>query len=678
MTQGVETTSDAELGLPSPKERRRLREAGRLTHEEVATAVGVTATTVRSWETGRTEPRGRKREAYAALLTRLAEAEGGAGTDPAPEAATAPEAPEPPGPEEADAPVGAAARTAGGVRAFAAGGAPARAGGPGTRPRPAGKGAARPPVSLTRHETKHPVRTGAAGGGPTTPTDPTRPGTPAEPDPSRPAPRTDTPSPSALTRPDTPAEPDPTGSAPQTDAPSPPAPTRPGTPAKPDPTGSAPQTDAPSPPAPTRATPWTGTPAPPAPTGPDPRTGTPAGPDPSGPDPRTDAPSQPDPTRTSTPAGPDPTRPDPRTDAPSRPEPTGPDPRTSTPAGPDPTRPDPRADAPSPPDPARPGTSARPEPAGPDPAQPGPQAADTAHPGDTHSAVARPDTTDPDPPPDDPARPARGAAARAFDALYLCAAPALVRQAYLLTGRRALARQAVEHAFRQAWGRWPEVATDPDPVGWVRAVTYEYALSPWQRFRRAFRHPDPGPVEPVDRMLLDALIDLPPVHRRTVLLYDGIGLDLPDTAAETEATTPAAGNRLLRAHATLAARVPGLADVAPEKQSAALRELLGALRPAVPLEPRSTPATVRALTERTARRWARAAICLTAAIAVATGYTAVTAPDRYVAPVSPGTSVSGVPPHSGPQRLTDQSRELRERLRGDPASGPARLSPGLE
>ncbi|GLX39233.1 hypothetical protein Sros01_53060 [Streptomyces roseochromogenus] len=555
MTQGVETTSDAELGLPSPKERRRLREAGRLTHEEVATTVGVTATTVRSWETGRTEPRGRKREAYAALLTRLAEAEGeaGTGTGLAPEAATAPE---PPGPEEADAPAGAAARTAGGVRAFAAGGAPARAGGPGTRPRPAGKGAARPPVSLTRHETKHPVRTGAGGGGPTDPP----PSTPPRPDPSRP----------------------------------------------------------------------------------DPVTGTPAHPDPNGPAPRTDTPSRPDPTR--------------------------------------------------------PGTSARPEPGGPGPTRPAPQAADparpdTPHPDTPHPASARtgpeqpaaacadpesPDTTHPDPPPDDPAQPVRGAAARAFDGLYLCAAPALVRQTYLLTGRRALARQAVEHAFRQAWGRWPEVATDPDPVGWVRAVAYEYALSPWRRFRRAYRHLDPGPVEPVDRMLLDALIDLPPVHRRTVLLYDGIGLDLPDTAAETEATTPAAGNRLLRAHATLAERVPGLADVAPEKQSAALRELLGALRPAVPLEPRSTPATVRALTERTARRWARAAICLTAAIAVATGYTAVTAPDRYVAPVSPGSSVSGVPPHSGPQRLTDQSRELRERLRGDPASGPARLSPGLE
>ncbi|MFE2250261.1 helix-turn-helix domain-containing protein [Streptomyces lavendulae] len=636
MTQGVETTSDAELGLPSPKERRRLREAGRLTHEEVATTVGVTATTVRSWETGRTEPRGRKREAYAALLTRLAEAEGeaGTGTGLAPEAATAPE---PPGPEEADAPAGAAARTVGGVRAFVAGGVPARAGGPGTRPRPAGKGAARPPVSLTRHETKHPVRTGAGGGGPTDPP----PSTPPRPDPCRPDPVT-------------------------------------GTPAHPDPNGPAPRTDTPSRPDSTRPEPRTSAPAEPTP-----QTGTPTQLQPSGPAPRTDTPARPEPTRPNTLAGPNPTRPDPHTNTPAQPDPTGPHPHTNTPARPDPTRP---------------GTSARPEPGGPGPTRPAPQAADparpdTPHPDTPHPASARtgpeqpaaacadpesPDTTHPDPPPDDPAQPVRGAAARAFDGLYLCAAPALVRQTYLLTGRRALARQAVEHAFRQAWGRWPEVATDPDPVGWVRAVAYEYALSPWRRFRRAYRHLDPGPVEPVDRMLLDALIDLPPVHRRTVLLYDGIGLDLPDTAAETEATTPAAGNRLLRAHAALAERVPGLADVAPEKQSAALRELLGALRPAVPLEPRSTPATVRALTERTARRWARAAICLTAAIAVATGYTAVTAPDRYVAPVSPGSSVSGVPPHSGPQRLTDQSRELRERLRGDPASGPARLSPGLE
>ncbi|MEU9039939.1 helix-turn-helix transcriptional regulator [Streptomyces sp. NPDC048352] len=72
MTQDAETSSGSELGLPSPKERRWLRESGGLTYEEAAARVGVTAATVRSWECGRTEPRGRTREAYAALLERLA------------------------------------------------------------------------------------------------------------------------------------------------------------------------------------------------------------------------------------------------------------------------------------------------------------------------------------------------------------------------------------------------------------------------------------------------------------------------------------------------------------------------------------------------------------------------------------------------------------------------------
>ncbi|WP_234487470.1 helix-turn-helix transcriptional regulator, partial [Streptomyces sp. MBT54] len=63
------TTDEAAVPpLPSPKERRRLREAKSLSEEEVAAAVGVTRATVRSWETGRTNPRGRKRALYAKLI----------------------------------------------------------------------------------------------------------------------------------------------------------------------------------------------------------------------------------------------------------------------------------------------------------------------------------------------------------------------------------------------------------------------------------------------------------------------------------------------------------------------------------------------------------------------------------------------------------------------------------
>ncbi|MFD7401032.1 helix-turn-helix domain-containing protein [Streptomyces virginiae] len=429
MTRSVETTSseDSELSLPAPKERRRLREAAELTHDEVAAAVGVTAATVRSWESGRTDPRGRKRELYTQFLARLSAR-----------------------PQD---------------------GGPAGAPGEAKTARAAEEPAADPPV---------------------------------------------------------PDRPTPDGPTSDTQAPDRPALDRP---------------------------------------------------------------------------------------APDRPT----------------------SDAP------------------------------------TSDARTEPERLPAEP----PARVPVPGPAEAFDGLYALAARDLTRQAYLLTGRRALALEAVEKAFVQAWDRWPEVATDPDPVGWVRAIAYEYALSPWHRFRRAHRHLDKPPAEPADRILLDALLSLSPANRRTVLLYDGVGLDLPDTAAETEATTPTAGHRLVHAHADLADRIPELADVPLEKQSALLRDLFTALRPPVDLEPRPA-AVVRGGGERRTRLWTRATLSLTAMIAVSTSYTLMTAPTRYEPPLAPGESVSGVPPLAGPQQLTERGKQLHDKLRADPQAGPARIAPRIE
>ncbi|MFF4385959.1 RNA polymerase sigma factor [Streptomyces sp. NPDC001552] len=315
------------------------------------------------------------------------------------------------------------------------------------------------------------------------------------------------------------------------------------------------------------------------------------------------------------------------------------------------------------------------------PAPDGPAPDGPAPDGPTADAQAEPDELSVDLPVELPVEapvkvPAPGPA-DAFDALYAHTAHDLARQAYLLTGRRSLALEAVEKAFVQAWDRWPEVAADPDPVGWVRAIAYEYALSPWHRFRRAHRHLDKPPAEPADRILLDALLSLSPAHRRTVLLYDGVGLDLPDTAAETEATTPTAGNRLVHAHADLADRIPELADVPLEKQSALLRDLLTALRPAVDLDPRPA-VVVRGGGERRTRTWTRATLSLTAMIAVSTAYTVMTAPTHYEPPLAPGESVSGVPPLAGPQQLTERSRKLHDKLLADPEAGPARIAPKVE
>lgn len=268
--------------------------------------------------------------------------------------------------------------------------------------------------------------------------------------------------------------------------------------------------------------------------------------------------------------------------------------------------------------------------------------------------------------------------AEAFDELYARTAPGLVRQTYLLTGRRALARESVERAFQLAWHRWPEVAVDRDPAGWVRAAAYEYAMSPWHRLRRAHRHPDAPPTEPGKQALFDALLDLPPAYRRTLLLYDGVGLDLPETAAETEASTPAAAGRLMTARAAVAERLPELASAAtPAEQSALLHDRLGGLARAEHVPVPQPARAVRTGGEDRARLWTRAAVAGVALLIAVTGLTLHTAPTHYEPPISPAERVGGVPPRGGPQKLTAQDLKLQKALREQLAHGPERLIPQL-
>ncbi|GAA2446115.1 telomere-associated protein Tap [Streptomyces macrosporus] len=80
--------------LPPPAERKRLRTAAGVTQGELADVFGVRRETVAGWETGRSEPRPPKREAYARLLEGWAARYPAEAGDPGPERAPAP-APEP-------------------------------------------------------------------------------------------------------------------------------------------------------------------------------------------------------------------------------------------------------------------------------------------------------------------------------------------------------------------------------------------------------------------------------------------------------------------------------------------------------------------------------------------------------------------------------------------------------
>ncbi|WOX20098.1 sigma factor-like helix-turn-helix DNA-binding protein [Streptomyces solicathayae] len=201
----------------------------------------------------------------------------------------------------------------------------------------------------------------------------------------------------------------------------------------------------------------------------------------------------------------------------------------------------------------------------------------------------------------------------AFDALYAWAAPGLIHQIRLLTGRRGFAFEVVEHAFHLAWEHWPEVAVDNDPVGWVRARAYDHALSPWHRLRPAFRRAEPAPADPV----LRALLDLPAPYRRVALLCDGLGLSVSQAAAETEASTAATRNRLHRARSAVIEAVPELADDLDELRKH-LRALVNDGGTATIPSARST----RTGSERRIRQLTRTVAVMTATLAAVITYTA--------------------------------------------------------
>lgn len=191
----------------------------------------------------------------------------------------------------------------------------------------------------------------------------------------------------------------------------------------------------------------------------------------------------------------------------------------------------------------------------------------------------------------------------AFDALYVSTAPGLVQQAYVLTGCRRLAFESCEQAFHRAWERWPEVARDPDPVGWVRARSHEYALSPWHRLRRVVTRPQRPPADPV----LRAFLELPPWQRRAALLCDGLDLSVEEAAVETEATVAATSSRLRHARAGIG---PHLPDTTADGARRALRTRVEDASVATLAQPWS----VRAAGELRVRRLTRGVYAATAAL----------------------------------------------------------------
>jgi DNA-directed RNA polymerase specialized sigma24 family protein len=276
----------------------------------------------------------------------------------------------------------------------------------------------------------------------------------------------------------------------------------------------------------------------------------------------------------------------------------------TTPAKPGPSRkPGPRgrtatrADAT---EPSQPETPA-PEPATPEAAEAAEHPADAAQqtPTPTRRPIPVPEPPAPKPPAPKPKPPTpkpKPPAPVGFDELHARTATRLAQQAYLLTGSRQRAAHCVDRAFELAWTHWPEVSADASPEGWLRATTFDLALSPWHGSHRrllagllrsdrlrtrlrtrlqarvrsqapaeriAAERIDPQGLTEQDQELVLALLRLPRGHRRVLVLHDVVGLDWKQTSTEAESTTPAAYARTVRARQAMAEAAPGIVGADP-------------------------------------------------------------------------------------------------------------------
>ncbi|MFG1621031.1 SigE family RNA polymerase sigma factor [Kribbella sp. NPDC049227] len=72
-------------------------------------------------------------------------------------------------------------------------------------------------------------------------------------------------------------------------------------------------------------------------------------------------------------------------------------------------------------------------------------------------------------------------------------ADALLRFAYVLTGDKALAEDAVQDALTTACARWSRVSRADDPEAYVKRMVVNAHISWWRRFRRR-EAPSPDPI----------------------------------------------------------------------------------------------------------------------------------------------------------------------------------------
>ena len=146
-----------------------------------------------------------------------------------------------------------------------------------------------------------------------------------------------------------------------------------------------------------------------------------------------------------------------------------------------------------------------------------------------------------------------------FDEWVAARGPGLLRLAYVLTGNRADAEDAVQDALSRALPRWEHIRSVGDPDAYVRRMVVNAHTSWWRRFRRretpvaeAFTPVvDAGPgAEEKDRVWR-ACLALPEAQRVAVVLRYYEQLEYAEIAVLTGVAEGSVRSRVSRGLAAL-------------------------------------------------------------------------------------------------------------------------------
>jgi RNA polymerase sigma-70 factor (ECF subfamily) len=154
----------------------------------------------------------------------------------------------------------------------------------------------------------------------------------------------------------------------------------------------------------------------------------------------------------------------------------------------------------------------------------------------------------------------RSGAEEAYDTFFQTSWARLEGQAYVLTGSRAQAQDLTQEALLRAWTHWEQIASYESPEAWTRRVLHNLCIQSWRtaKIRRWTEPREPAVTDdrPEDHMLLaEAMRQLPGPQARALLLHDGLGMTVAETARELDVPEGTVKSWLSRSRKIVAANL---------------------------------------------------------------------------------------------------------------------------